>query len=189
MEIYGTNGNDLLTGTNTRNDIEGRAGDDTLLGMGGNDDLYGGAGDDILDGGAGDDEMNGGAGADLFRYSAGRDRIEGLTFEDRIEIASGFGIVDFAALMALARPAEGGDSTLFNFGNGNTLLIEDVRMGQLTAAQFGFAAAPLPSNPPQASPGGAHQGDDVLNGTGGLDRINGLGGNDLIRGLGGNDEL
>ena len=126
MEIYGTNGNDTLTGTNARDEIIGRGGNDTLNGLSGNDELYGGAGNDILNGGAGNDELNGGSGADTFIYTAGRDTIERFASEDNIVLDPTLGISNFAALLATARTVDGGDSTLFNFGGGNTLRLEDV---------------------------------------------------------------
>jgi Ca2+-binding RTX toxin-like protein len=53
--IYGTSGNDSLSGTESYDQIYGLAGDDQLFGGGGDDALEGGAGNDILDGGAGTD--------------------------------------------------------------------------------------------------------------------------------------
>ncbi|KQY67684.1 hypothetical protein ASD52_34275 [Ensifer sp. Root142] len=65
--IYGTSGNDNLTGG---------ALDDTIIGRGGNDVLSGGGGHDTLKGGAGNDTIDGGAGTDLLDLS---DATGGLT--------------------------------------------------------------------------------------------------------------
>ncbi|MBD9649753.1 type I secretion C-terminal target domain-containing protein [Ensifer sp. ENS09] len=58
--IYGTSGNDTLTGG---------ALDDTIIGRAGNDVINGGGGHDTLRGGAGNDRIDGGAGADLLDLS------------------------------------------------------------------------------------------------------------------------
>lgn len=81
-----SDGDDVLTGSNTRDWLTGNAGDDTinagngddiingnggldtLYGEGGNDILFGGAGNDILAGGAGADTLLGGTGHDLASY-------------------------------------------------------------------------------------------------------------------------
>jgi len=130
-----------------RDDLYGGAGNDLLDGGNGRDDLYGGAGNDTLDGGNGNDDMYGGSGADTFVFGAGRDTVEGVESEDRIELDADLGVSDFASLMALSRPAEGGDSILFDFGGGHTLLLEDVTGAELSASQFGFDAAPTPPPP------------------------------------------
>lgn len=179
MDITGTTGNDTLIGTALRDDITGRDGNDLLLGGGGNDDLYGGAGDDTLDGGAGNDDMNGGAGSDLFIASSGNDSIWGFGAGDRIQL-SGFSSLD--QVLSAARSAERGDSTLIDLGGGNTLLLEDVRLGQLTASMFGFGDV-TPPDPGEDAPG------RTLNGTSGRDDITGGLGNDLISGRGGRDDL
>lgn len=64
--IYGSAGNDILSGTAANDTMYGYAGDDTLNGGAGNDTLYGGPGNDILDGGFGIDTMVGGAGNDIY---------------------------------------------------------------------------------------------------------------------------
>lgn len=177
MDITGTIGNDTLIGSALRDDITGRDGNDLLLGGGGNDDLYGGAGNDTLDGGAGNDDMHGGAGSDLFIASAGNDSIWGFGAGDRIQLS---GFSSFDQVLSAARSAEQGDSTLLDLGGGNTLLLEDIRLGQLTGSMFGFADGSSPTDP---SPG------RTLNGTAGRDDITGGAGNDSISGRAGNDDL
>jgi len=186
-EIYGTNVADVLSGTAGRDDIAGRAGDDILLGLGGNDDLYGGAGDDRLAGGAGDDELHGGLGSDTFVFDGGRDRIEDLSIGDRVEIHPLLGVQDFAALLARARVAEGGDSTLIVFDAGHTLLLEDVRIGTLRPDQFVFGAGDVV--PPVQPPARPTHAADTLTGSDGADVIDALRGNDLVHGAGGNDSI
>ena len=116
MAIYGTQGDDTLTGTatgdfiygypdgtatpdaETGNDsIRGGAGNDRLYGGGGNDTLrgedgfdqmIGGAGNDVLqDGGTGLDYFDGGDGDDLFLVSgSGNDTFLGGAGSDRLQL-------------------------------------------------------------------------------------------------------
>ena len=75
-EVFGTMGNDLITGS---------SGNDTLHGGFGNDNLSGGVGNDVLHGGLGNDMLTGGAGADVFKWqlaeggSLGRPAIDTIT--------------------------------------------------------------------------------------------------------------
>ncbi|ARU00159.1 beta strand repeat-containing protein [Yoonia vestfoldensis] len=57
LTVYGTNGDDQITGS---------AGDDTIVGENGHDTINGGGGDDRIISGAGDDIITGGVGADTF---------------------------------------------------------------------------------------------------------------------------
>lgn len=66
-------GDDDITGTETRNVVEGQGGDDTIDGAGGDDEIYGGYGDDSIEGGDGDDVIDGGRGSDLISGGAGDD--------------------------------------------------------------------------------------------------------------------
>jgi Ca2+-binding RTX toxin-like protein len=85
--VYGTAGNDTLSGADTvANRLYGNEGNDLLFGGSqadmldggaGNDTLNGNAGNDVLDGGAGSDTLSGGAGNDtyVFRRGGGADTI------------------------------------------------------------------------------------------------------------------
>jgi Ca2+-binding RTX toxin-like protein len=94
--IQGTNGNDTLNGTSSRdlifgyggNDtIKGTSGDDCLVGGSGNDNVQGGSGDDVilgrggndsnLQGNTGDDKIYGGAGNDTLKGDSGNDELRG----------------------------------------------------------------------------------------------------------------
>jgi Ca2+-binding RTX toxin-like protein len=77
--IWGTEGEDVLSGGNQSQIIMGLGGDDTItagnsgdciVGGGGNDQLFGGNGKDILLGGPGDDHLYGGNGKDT-AYAGG----------------------------------------------------------------------------------------------------------------------
>jgi VCBS repeat-containing protein len=71
--IYGTNGNDILSGGNGKDTIYGGGGDDIISGGNGVDRLFGDAGNDQLYGDNGDDDLTGGAGDDLLDGKNGFD--------------------------------------------------------------------------------------------------------------------
>ena len=81
--VFGSNFNDVLTGTSGDNQLHGQDGNDIIMGGGGNDFLDGGSGNDILvsggfghsvlDGGAGNDTLKGAGGSDMLIGGAGSD--------------------------------------------------------------------------------------------------------------------
>ncbi len=87
-QLFGGNGNDVLTGG---------SGADQLFGGNGNDTLNGGDGNDILDGGAGDDTVVGGNGTDTAFLGAGNDTFIWNPREgsDVVEGEAGFDTLDF----------------------------------------------------------------------------------------------
>ena len=86
IDETGTDGDDLLTGTEGNDTLRGGAGDDTLNGLGGNDALSGGLQDDTINGGTGNDLIHGGYGEDLVLGGAGNDHVFGDEGDD---VASG----------------------------------------------------------------------------------------------------
>ncbi|MGY1828392.1 ExeM/NucH family extracellular endonuclease [Blastococcus sp. SYSU DS0541] len=83
--IRGTDGSDVLSGTNGRDVIMGLGGDDEIRGGNGDDVVCGGAGDDriagengddVLSGGFGDDRPDGGNGSDVLIGGPGTDRLD-----------------------------------------------------------------------------------------------------------------
>jgi Ca2+-binding RTX toxin-like protein len=95
--LFGGDGNDLLTGGSGNDQLFGQAGDDTLNGRGGNDFLFGGAGNDVLTGGAGNDQVFGGAGNDrmIWNPGDGSDLLEGGDGVDTAEVNGGNGSETF----------------------------------------------------------------------------------------------
>ena len=75
--MQGHDGDDVLTGSDGKDEIKGHDGDDQLHGRGGSDKLEGGEGDDTLYGDAGDDTLKGGEGDDLLSGGAGSDSAYG----------------------------------------------------------------------------------------------------------------
>jgi Ca2+-binding RTX toxin-like protein len=89
--ILGTDGDDVLTGTNDPDVIMGLGGDDTITGLSGEDVLCGGAGDDAVYGGNGDDVLFGGFGADMLVGANGDDDLTGGPGADQLLQGRGSG--------------------------------------------------------------------------------------------------
>ncbi len=91
-----------------------------------------------LDGGAGEDVLVGGSGADVFKVRAGNgsDAIYGFTPGWDIVSLSGYGITSFTQLMGIAR--QDGTDVRFHFANGEALVLRDVSVENLRAADFGL---------------------------------------------------
>jgi hypothetical protein len=87
-QLFGGNGNDVLTGGSGADLLNGGNGNDTLNGGAGNDTLNGGNGNDTVVGGKGNDTAFLGAGNDLFVWNPG----EG---SDVVEGQAGFDTLDF----------------------------------------------------------------------------------------------
>jgi Ca2+-binding RTX toxin-like protein len=73
--IVGTNGDDVINGTERHDYIAGRQGNDTLNGFGRADMILGGWGNDTVNAGDGNDLVLGGPGDDTLNGDAGNDRI------------------------------------------------------------------------------------------------------------------
>lgn len=66
-----------ITGTNGPDVLEGSDASEKICGFGGDDTIRGGGGDDVIGGGAGNDTLRGNAGSDTVRGGAGRDKVFG----------------------------------------------------------------------------------------------------------------
>lgn len=71
--MYAYRGNDMMRGGGGDDQIQGHQGNDALYGDDGADKLYGQHGDDLLDGGARNDWLGGGTGADTLKGGSGAD--------------------------------------------------------------------------------------------------------------------
>ena len=184
-QLFGGDGNDILTGGSANDLLFGQSGNDTLLGKGGNDQLFGGDGNDTLTGGAGDDQVFGEAGNDrmIWNPGDGTDLFEGGDGTDTAEVNGGNGaevftltangtrvrfdrtnpapfFLDIGTTENFVLNMNGGDD-VFTAGNGLANLIH------LTVD------------------GGA--GNDTITGGDGNDTLLGGDGNDLINGGRGSD--
>ena len=121
--------------------VNGSNFDDTLIGSSNSDTLRGSAGNDILLGLTGNDVLSGGSGADLFRYDAGHDRI--LDFEsdsgDEIDLRAIGSVSSMDELQTHYH--QDGQNSVFDFGNGNALSIDNMVWADFSEDDFVFSAA------------------------------------------------
>src|SRR4051812_27738755 len=84
--LFGGEGDDILTGSASDDQLDGGPGNDTLIGGSGKDVLLGGPGNDILIGGRGDDQLFGGEGDDqiIWNPGDGSDLVEGENGTDTL---------------------------------------------------------------------------------------------------------
>jgi len=182
FDLNGTDGNDVVAGTNITDRLKGLAGQDTL---------QGGEGDDLLDGGTGNDLLNGGRGDDTYVLSrgSGQDRLVDVGgTQDTIEYAADVASDDVQVTkngkdVVLTIGSTGDAVILSQFLTAAVLQIDAVRFADGTvwdaAMIAGFAQRPIIGT----------TGPDILTGTAGDDSFQGLAGNDQQSGLAGNDVL
>ncbi|SFX65137.1 glycosyl hydrolase family 28-related protein [Azotobacter vinelandii] len=205
----GTDGNDVLIGSDVGEQISGGAGDDRL---------DGGAGDDLLDGGAGRDRLTGGLGADTFRFALREDSHRSplgtfsdliLDFDpsqDKIDV-SALGFIGlgngYAGTLAVSLSADGLRTYLKSYdadaqGRSFELALDGNHAATLSAGNIVFAAATPVDPSAEAQPIVGSDLDDQLHGTllgeeisggGGADQLYGYGGGDLLDGGAGRDRL
>jgi Ca2+-binding RTX toxin-like protein len=96
--LFGGDGDDVLTGGSAADQLFGQTGNDTLLGKGGNDLLGGGEGDDTLIGGTGTDQVFDQSGNDQMVWNPGdgTDLNEGGDGTDTVIVNGGNGPETFA---------------------------------------------------------------------------------------------
>ena len=185
--VFGTVGNDLLTGTPEADWFNGLQGDDQLnlstdgnFGTDGNDTAYGGYGFDNIFGGNGDDFLVGGApGADGLDDGSSRDGsdfIDGGGGNDNI--LGGFGQDTLAGDVGNDTLYGQGDNDTVNGGTGNDFLFggDSTSLGGVSNASGNDSIS------------GA-DGDDNIYGEDGNDTLNGGNGADVFYGGTGDDEL
>ena len=80
--IDGSNGDDVILGSDGADMINGGNGDDIICGGGGDDTINGGSGEDTLYGGDGNDVLNGEKGDDTLFGEAGTDQADGGKSDD-----------------------------------------------------------------------------------------------------------
>lgn len=113
--------------------VDGQAGRDILRGGSNQDTLAGGGGADILTGGGADDTF-------IFRSSFGKDTITDFRVDgsrhDLIDLSAQDLVTSFDDLAGLMH--KDGRDTIIDFGGGDILRLDDVKIGELTADHFVF---------------------------------------------------
>ncbi|MEI4473073.1 M10 family metallopeptidase C-terminal domain-containing protein [Frigidibacter sp. MR17.24] len=132
--VWGFDGNDTIRTGGGADTLYGETGNDLLDGGTGDDLLYGGAGADRLIGGTGNDVMVGGVGGDnfVFHFADGADRI--LDFDSAVDKLVFEGFATPPAILFTTV----GDDLRLDYGSG-TILLDDVRSGEMTGDVFVFA--------------------------------------------------
>ena len=170
--ILGGDGNDLIDGGRAGDRLEGEAGDDRIIGDAGPDGLYGGIGNDYADGGASADRVEGNEGNDVVIGGSAPDILDGGPGDDVIRAAD-----------------DSPDSVYCGPGN-DTVYVENVVPVRDVLFDCETVVAILPepdtgSVTPRTIRGTL--GNDVLQGSGGIDSIFGRDGNDRLFAKGGDD--
>lgn len=144
--LFGGGDTDILHGGDGNDVLRGGTGDDQMYGDAGNDRVYGEAGKDTFYGEAGNDALFGGADADTFQFVAsgfGRDRIK--------DFEVGSDVLDMGWLAYALENSGGGKIKVNEIDAGvkfvvdanNWVLIEDVKLSQLTAGVDYIVDSPL----------------------------------------------
>ncbi|MCP4183222.1 MAG: tandem-95 repeat protein, partial [Hyphomicrobiales bacterium] len=150
-KIYGAGGDDILIGGRRADQIDGGTGDDLIFGGSGQDILngnegsdliFGGRGQDTITGGSQDDILFGGRGSDTFVFGEGSGHDVIVDYNSgarrplqRDNISINFdGIDNFSDLMAIAQ--QSGRSVVFDFGDGDTLVLAHTRLAALDQDAF-----------------------------------------------------
>ena len=208
--LSGKSGAEILLGRGGNDSLNGAAGNDILDGGSGNDHLYGGDGNDILDGGIGNDYLDGGAGNDVYLFGRGfgQDHIEnsGQTpgKVDTVRLAAGIAPADVSMF-------RGSDGSLYLSINGTSdrlalgqwwgwddpseqWAVERIEFAGGTvwdaATMLASIVSPSPTEGSDFIYGWRDgRGADYLTGSGGDDVLAGFGGNDILSGEAGNDDL
>ena len=163
--IVGTDGNDVLFGTERNDKIWGKDGDDIIFGLGGNDKIWGGDGNDIVSGGDGHDRIWGGDGDDILAGDDGNDRISGGEGDDQLFGGDGHDRLNGDDGNDVLVGGDGNDR--LSGGRGNDVLSGNAGHDRLSGGD----------------------GNDVLIDSGGNDRLYGGDGDDFLFGGEGNDRL
>jgi Ca2+-binding RTX toxin-like protein len=192
--LFGGNGNDILTGGSGNDMLFGQAGNDILLGKGGNDQLFGGDGNDTLTGGTGDDQVFGGAGNDrmIWNPGDGSDLNEGGDGIDTVEVNGGnaseiFTVTPNGTRVRFDRVSPG--PFFLDIGTSENLVVNMNGGDDSFTASNGLA--PLIALTVNGGAGNdtiiGGDGNDVLRGGDGNDTIIGGRGNDVMIGGAGDD--
>lgn len=115
QNLFGTNGDDSLTGGNGNDNLYGNEGQNILMGKGGNDQLFGGNQSDIAFGGEGDDTLYSNEGRDVLSGGAGNDTLFAGGDDDVLMGATGDDIL---------HGNHGNDLFVFGHGDGTDTIVD-----------------------------------------------------------------
>jgi hypothetical protein len=93
-DVYGSAGDDAITGSSDSNFVRGGRGGDTVSGERGDDLVFGERGADTIDGGSGADGLHGGGGRDTLRGGRGDDKMSGGPDVNRYRGGAGNDAID-----------------------------------------------------------------------------------------------
>ncbi|MCD2516752.1 calcium-binding protein [Massilia sp. G4R7] len=146
--LFGDGGTDLLVGGDGGDRLVGGKGNDRLFGGAGADGLMGGIGNDLLDEGDGHGDLNGGPGNDILIGGRGADAfmISPDSGHDVIrDFTAGPGMFDHLAIKGLSWGdlsfADTADGVEVSW-NGGSVLLNGVKMADLSQDDFMFADSP-----------------------------------------------
>jgi Ca2+-binding RTX toxin-like protein len=153
--LFGDGGIDLLGGGKGNDILRGGNDVDNLKGEEGADRLFGDAGNDILHGGMDTDRLVGGKGRDVFIFITdnltGRgsdlDIVKDFTVDGKNADFLGLAVAgpdgERIATLGELRPymSQEGRDVHISFETGDTMIIEDVRLNQLSGQNFLFEPA------------------------------------------------
>lgn len=140
-------GNDSLTGSSFADTMYGLGGKDKLIGNAGDDNLYAGGGNDRMFGGdgydtfysrKGNDIMTGGANNDFFVFNKGDgdDRITDFNADNADMAGHDLIYIQIAFEDIKSIKKSGDDSTVIDFGNGDTLTLLHVAKADVDENDF-----------------------------------------------------
>lgn len=143
--IFGNDFADLLNSRGGNDRLYGNGGRDILKGGSGKDRLYGGKDEDILNGGKdndklfgqeGNDILKGGGGADKFVFRTGyeQDTIKDFNDKDDVLDLRSFDLSSVSEAKSYASMVDG--DTVFDFGAGDLLTLEDFNLSALDKGDF-----------------------------------------------------
>jgi Ca2+-binding RTX toxin-like protein len=177
-QLYGGEGDDILTGSASDDLLDGGPGNDMLFGRGGDDILIGGPGNNILVGGPGADQIFGGDGDDVIVWNPGdgSDVVEGgggqntLVFngsnaDEVVDLSTnGQRLRFFRNVANITMDCNGIQTVVFNaLGGADTVTINDLTGTDVTNVLVNLAAS---------NGAGDGKADTVIvNGTDGNDHI------------------
>jgi len=189
-DIYGTNGDDIITGDIGKDVIYGFGGDDIIYSFSGSDQVYAGAGEDYVDAGSGTDIIVAGLGNDTVYGSNGSDFIYGNEGNDTLYGGNGNDTIN------------GGEDDDTIYGGADADSIEGGT--GIDTASYEQSDEGVNVNLSNATTTGGYAQGDTINGTENLtgsdyndnligdlgnNKLIGIGGNDYLQGNGGDDYL